>query len=101
MNNLNVLGLTKFYGDKPALNGVTFSACDGDFIGLLGANGAGKSTLIKCLSGVLLPSGGDALFNQHSIVRSRTYTARILIRTSAECHQIMTLHVHYYVQPDV
>ena len=73
MNNLNVLGLTKFYGDKPALNGVTFSACDGDFIGLLGANGAGKSTLIKCLSGVLMPSGGDALFNQHSIVRSRTY----------------------------
>ena len=73
MNNLNVLGLTKFYGDKPALNGVTFSACDGDFIGLLGANGAGKSTLIKCLSGVLMPSGGDVFFNQNSIVSSRNY----------------------------
>ena len=73
MNNLNVLGLTKFYGDKPALNGVTFSACDGDFIGLLGANGAGKSTLIKCLSGVLMPSGGDVFFNQNSIVSSRSY----------------------------
>jgi len=73
MNNLNVLGLTKFYGDKPALNGVTFSACDGDFIGLLGANGAGKSTLIKCLSGVLMPSGGDVFFNQNSIVSCRNY----------------------------
>ena len=73
MNNLNVLGLTKFYGDKPALNGVTFSACDGDFIGLLGANGAGKSTLIKCLSGVLIPSGGDVFFNQNSIVSSRNF----------------------------
>ena len=73
MNNLNVLGLTKFYGDKSALNGVTFSACDGDFIGLLGANGAGKSTLIKCLSGVLMPSGGDVFFNQNSIVSSRNY----------------------------
>ena len=73
MNNLNVLGLTKFYADKPALNGVTFSACDGDFIGLLGANGAGKSTLIKCLSGVLMPSGGDVFFNQNSIVSSRNY----------------------------
>ena len=73
MNNLNVLGLTKFYGDKPALNGITFSACDGDFIGLLGANGAGKSTLIKCLSGVLMPSGGDVFFNQNSIVSSRSY----------------------------
>ena len=73
MNNLNVLGLTKFYGDKPALNGINFSACDGDFIGLLGANGAGKSTLIKCLSGVLMPSGGDIFFNKNSIVSSRNY----------------------------
>ena len=73
MNTLDVLSLTKFYGDKPALNGVNFSASDGDFIGLLGANGAGKSTLIKCLSGVLTPSGGDVFFNQHSVIRSRTY----------------------------
>ena len=72
MNTIDVRSLTKFYGDKPALNGVSFSACDGDFIGLLGANGAGKSTLIKCLSGVLTPSHGDAFFNQYSIVRSRT-----------------------------
>ena len=72
MNTINVLGLTKFYGDRPALNGVNFSAHDGDFIGLLGANGAGKSTLIKCLSGVLTPSGGDVFFNQNSIVRNRT-----------------------------
>ena len=73
MNTIDVRSLTKFYGDKPALDGVNFSACDGDFIGLLGANGAGKSTLIKCLSGVLTPSDGDAFFNQYSIVRSRTY----------------------------
>mgnify|MGYP001230546160 CR=1 FL=1 len=73
MNTLNVLGLTKFYGSKPALVGVNFLARDGDFIGLLGANGAGKSTLIKCLSGVLTPSGGDVFFNQHSIAGNRTY----------------------------
>ena len=72
MNTIEVLSLTKFYGDKPALNGVNFSASDGDFIGLLGANGAGKSTLIKCLAGVLTPSGGDVFFNQHSVIRSRT-----------------------------
>ena len=72
MNTIEVRSLTKFYGDKPALDGVNFSACDGDFIGLLGAKGAGKSTLIKCLSGVLTPSDGDAFFNQYSIVRSRT-----------------------------
>ena len=73
MNTIDVQSLTKFFGDKLALDGVNFSTCDGDFIGLLGANGAGKSTLIKCLAGVLTPSGGDVFFNQHSIVRSRTY----------------------------
>ena len=73
MNTINVLGLTKFYGNKPALDEINFSASVGDFIGLLGANGAGKSTLIKCLSGVLTPSDGDVFFNQHSIVRSRNY----------------------------
>ena len=73
MNTINVLGLTKFYGNKTALDSINFSASVGDFIGLLGANGAGKSTLIKCLSGVLTPSDGDVFFNQHSIVRSRNY----------------------------
>ena len=73
MNTLNVLCLTKSYGDKPALATVSFDACSGDFIGLLGANGAGKSTLIKCLSGVLTPSSGDIFFNKRSIVTSRTW----------------------------
>ena len=80
MNTIDVRSLTKFYGDKPALDGVNFSACDGDFIGLLGANGAGKSTLIKCLSGVLTPSDGDAfltsiqLFAVELIVSSKLAT---------------------------
>ena len=73
MNTLNVLGLTKFYGDKPALASVSFDAYSGDFIGLLGANGAGKSSLIKCLSGVLTPSSGDVVFNKRSIVTSRIW----------------------------
>ena len=73
MNTLNVLCLTKSYGHKPALATVSFDACSGDFIGLLGANGAGKSTLIKCLSGVLTPSSGDIFFNKRSIVTSRTW----------------------------
>ena len=73
MIKLNVFGLSKFYGDKLALDDVAFSADAGDFIGLLGANGAGKSTLIKCLSGVLSPSGGDARLNGHSIVTSRKW----------------------------
>ena len=49
----------------------SFSASDGELIGILGANGAGKSTMIKILAGVLKPETGDAILNGHSIRKER------------------------------
>ena len=46
------------YGGRPALDGVTFAAREGEFVGLLGPNGAGKSTLIRLVAGLLAPSAG-------------------------------------------
>jgi lipopolysaccharide transport system ATP-binding protein len=43
-----------------ALEGLTFTLRDGDRVGLLGHNGAGKSTLLRLLSGVYMPSHGQA-----------------------------------------
>ena len=51
--------LTRRFGDTVALDGVTLTIGAGEAFGLLGANGAGKTTFIRCLTGVLLPSGGD------------------------------------------
>ena len=51
--------LTRRFGDTLALDGVTLTIGAGEAFGLLGANGAGKTTFIRCLTGVLLPSGGD------------------------------------------
>lgn len=51
--------LTRRFGDTVALDGVTLTIAPGEAFGLLGANGAGKTTFIRCLTGVLLPSGGD------------------------------------------
>ena len=71
MLGLRVWDLSKSYRDNVAVDGVSFSASSGDFIGLLGANGAGKSTLIKLLSGVIMPCYGDAELNGYSIVKRR------------------------------
>ncbi len=51
--------LTRRFGDNIALDGVSLTITPGEAFGLLGANGAGKTTFIRCLTGVLLPSGGD------------------------------------------
>jgi ABC-2 type transport system ATP-binding protein len=51
-------GLTRYYGDFPALQGATFSIEDREIVGFLGLNGAGKSTMLRILAGLLLPSSG-------------------------------------------
>ena len=50
--------LTKRFGDFVAVNGVSFSICQGEIYGLLGPNGAGKSTTFKMMCGLLTPTSG-------------------------------------------
>jgi ABC-2 type transport system ATP-binding protein len=56
-----VLGLTKAFRQKTAVDNLSFRVARGRFFGFLGPNGAGKSTTIKMLTGLLRPSAGDAL----------------------------------------
>lgn len=56
---LQCTGLTKRYGQKPALDNITFALERGRIVGLLGPNGSGKSTLIKLANGLLTPTSGE------------------------------------------
>ena len=51
-------GLRKAFGDLVAVAGIDLAVPRGSFYGFLGPNGAGKSTTIKCLTGLLSPTGG-------------------------------------------
>jgi ABC-2 type transport system ATP-binding protein len=68
MNAIEVNSLQKSFGAFKAVQGVTFSACQGEVLSLLGPNGAGKSTTISMLSGLLAPNSGDAAIMGHSIL---------------------------------
>jgi len=57
---VQVLNLTHSYGDRKALNGVSFDVQRGEIFALLGPNGGGKTTLFKILSTALTPGGGTA-----------------------------------------
>ena len=51
--------LTKFFGDKKALDALSLKVETGETVGLVGRNGAGKSTILRILSCQLLPSSGE------------------------------------------
>jgi ABC-2 type transport system ATP-binding protein len=57
---ISVENLVHRYGDRVALNGVSFEVRPAELFGLLGPNGSGKTTLFRILSTLMLPTGGRA-----------------------------------------
>jgi len=68
---LEIEKLTKSFGDKHAVRGVSFALNKGDVVGFLGPNGAGKSTTMRMIAGVLEPDEGDAVIAGLSITGDR------------------------------
>lgn len=60
MTAIRIDGLSKRYGKKTAVDGISLEIEKGELFALLGVNGAGKTTTVKMLSGLVLPDGGDA-----------------------------------------
>jgi heme ABC exporter ATP-binding subunit CcmA len=60
--------LTKNYGRKPVLRGISLRATAGEVTLMVGPNGAGKSTTVKILAGLIRPNAGSARINGFDIV---------------------------------
>ncbi len=65
---IEVLNLSKSYGDYIAVSDVSFSAERGQIVGFLGPNGAGKTTTIRMLATFLPPTSGKASIAGYDVV---------------------------------
>lgn len=71
-------GISKSFGSKKVLSGITAAAKPGDIIGVLGRNGAGKTTLLEVLLGFSPPDAGRAeIFGEESLEMPESIKARI------------------------
>jgi ABC-2 type transport system ATP-binding protein len=59
MASVEIRSLTKWYGRSRGIEDITFAIEPGEVFGYLGPNGAGKTTTIRCIMGLLRPSGGE------------------------------------------
>jgi ABC-2 type transport system ATP-binding protein len=65
---IQLQSLSRSYGGRPAVRGVSLDIPAGEVFGLLGPNGAGKSTTMKMLATLLRPSGGTARIAGHDLI---------------------------------
>jgi ABC-2 type transport system ATP-binding protein len=64
---IEVEGLGKRFGDRVAVEGLSFAVRPGEVFGLLGPNGAGKTTTVRMLTGLLRPTAGTARVCGHEL----------------------------------
>ncbi len=56
---IEIHNLTKLYGDRKAIDNLSFNVKKGEVVGFLGPNGAGKTTTMKIITGFMAPTSGD------------------------------------------
>jgi len=68
---LAALNVTKAFNGRPALDDVSFTVREREFVAVLGPSGAGKTTLFRCMTGLLAPDRGTVRVGDEDIVALR------------------------------
>ena len=86
--------LTKVFGTKRAVDGISFSVARGEVLGFLGPNGAGKSTTMRMITGFLPPSGGKITVGGFDIAEDPIPAKRLMgyLPENAPAYTDMTVH---------
>jgi ABC transport system ATP-binding/permease protein len=86
-NLVNLESVTKSYGIRPLLDGVSLGVAEGDLIGVVGLNGGGKTTLLEVLAGLEPPDDGRV--SQARDLRMAVVTQRTNLPEGATVRQIV------------
>ena len=75
---VEIQNLTKYYGHKAALKGVSFTIKENEVLGFLGPNGAGKSTTLNIMAGVIPSTSGTVVINGYDIAQQPVKAKRCI-----------------------
>jgi len=75
---IRIEGLVKAFGQKRAVDGLSFSVERGEVLGFLGPNGAGKSTTMRMITGYLPPTAGRVSVGGHDVVEAPLQAKRLI-----------------------
>lgn len=67
-NVIEVRNLTKSFGSKHVLTGISFQLKRGESYVIIGGSGSGKSVLLKCILGILTPTSGEVILHNQNII---------------------------------
>ena len=95
---ITVRNLTKLYGDFTAVRALSFEVAAGEVLGLVGANGAGKTTTLRCLAGIIPPSGGTIAIAGHDMRTDAIAAKRELAFIPDEPHLFEYLSVDEHLR---
>lgn len=95
---IEVDNLVKYYGDYPAVRGVSFSVPKGRVVGFLGPNGAGKSTTMRVLAGFLTATSGRASIAGFDVFRDPIQARRQIGYMPESCPLYPEMRVGEYLK---
>ena len=91
---INVENLSKAFGAKLAVDGVSFTVERGEVLGFLGPNGAGKSTSMRMITGFIPPSSGKVTVGGYDMLENPIPAKRLIgyLPENAPGYADMTVH---------
>lgn len=84
---VELVNISKHFGSVHALEGITLTVCEGEFVSLIGPSGCGKTTLLRIVAGLETPSAGRVLVhNKEPYIACREHEIGVAFQRPALIH---------------